>query len=114
MARAKRYEDLDTLVGGVWDGEEEMREIVRSIEARTGAHALEAPERAPERSRSMEVEATVPEELGVTGTPPEQRPNPELITLATPREPLNARRMAVPALVSGQDAPTPTPGELTV
>jgi tRNA-dihydrouridine synthase 2 len=34
LSRAKSYEDLDEFVGGMWNGEDEMKEIVRCIESR--------------------------------------------------------------------------------
>ena len=34
LSRAKSYEDLDGFVEGIWNGDEEMKEITRAIEAR--------------------------------------------------------------------------------
>lgn len=121
LSRAKTYTDLDDFVGGVWNGEEEMLEIIKSIESRVNGtlYPLDPPPSREEQKR-MDEEKLDEEKDGVSAaeatnasqplsTPPELRENPEPDALATPRLPLNERLVHLPALVSGQDFPTPTP-----
>lgn len=124
--RAKTYADLDDFVGGVWNGDEEMLEIIKSIESRVNGtlYPLDPP---PSRVEQMRMEDKLAEEKAYTvlvgvsaaeaatdatqplSTPPELRENPEPDTLSTPRLPLNERLAHLPSLISGQDFPTPTP-----
>ncbi|TDL19410.1 FMN-linked oxidoreductase [Rickenella mellea] len=116
LSHAKSYVDVDGLLGGVWNGAEEMQAIVSAIEARsrwTGRvldDIISQPVDDPARSEPLERNADQEEKVnpGLV-TPPEKRENPEMITLATPRQPPNERMVPIPAMISGRDAPTPTP-----
>lgn len=97
IAKAKRYEDVEDIVGS-WTGEEEFKEIMRATEARPLRIPIEA-----EQGDAAEEEIHPP-----CSTPPD-RVNPEPPSSGAPRMGL---RMPLPAIITGSDAltPTPTPG----
>jgi len=100
LSRSKRYDDMEEIVGS-WTGEDELREIIRAIEARSSmGHILhEYPNEKWEVDDSEEEPSSTP-----TGTQ-----NPESPGSGAPFQP-SFERMPIPAMVAGHDAPTPTPG----
>lgn len=118
-SRVKSYDDLDEFVGGVWNGEEEMAEIIRSIEAReenANIYSLEPPppREVQERMENELIEsppANDPEnseqesEIPTPIFTPPDRENPEPVSQDAPLLPLNDRLV----LLSGIETPTPPP-----
>lgn len=119
MTRAKSYDDLDALVGGIWNGAEEMREITQAIEMRDRGFAPPQTTLGPAKEAQAAEASAVPEhdaELATDEedddgpvTPKEYRANPEPQTLGTPFLPINEHTNVIPAMIAREDAPTPTP-----
>lgn len=79
-------------------GEDEFRDIEAAINSR------------PDRYHTALLLAEdANEEVVALSTPPNTE-NPEPPTLHAPLGPTNALRMPIPAVISGHDALTPTPG----
>ena len=121
IAKAKGYDDIASIVDNQWTGEEEFAAIVRAIEARDGR----CP-RQIEPEAILPVEATAPTETSPTASDTENQvegtiepeailktpqlpQTPDLNILRAPLGPANEARRHVPAFVTGQDVPTPTP-----
>lgn len=127
LHRAKSYDDLDELVGGLWNGDEEMRNIETSIQLRaTGVmYTLDSPpprviQNGPDddltessNSRQDKEPITPLDEDALTGGAtlftPRDRENPEPAVSNAPLLPANARLIPLPAMIIGQDVPTPSP-----
>ena len=114
LHKAKNYDDLNNFVGNVWNGEEEMKEIVKTIESRAlGLSSIDLPQIEAENVESETTDATNDQittpvegtnDTSAFFTPQIMEPIP---TPGAPLMPPNDRRLA--ALVSLQDIPTPTP-----
>ena len=115
LSHAKSYDDLSEALDNIWDGEKEMQDIVKLIEARSQDYQVETLlAESPTKPISDMDEAqfeSISEQLKLSGlkTPPDSRANPHLEALTTPRLPLNERQMVIPLLISGKDLPTPSP-----
>ncbi|KAH8119724.1 FMN-linked oxidoreductase [Phellopilus nigrolimitatus] len=132
LSRAKSYDDLNEFVGELWNGEEELWEIAKSLESRVNGalYPLEPPPPRPAQEKvtledglvtssntvvTSEASVVVMEGTGdkeededPLSTPPD-RENPEPASLNAPLLPTNERRMTLPSLVSGREIPTPSP-----
>ncbi|KAL5519406.1 DUS2 [Sanghuangporus vaninii] len=129
--RAKSYDDLNEFVGGLWNGDEEMREIERSIDSRVNSVLYplepvslrsiqeEAREEAEENLKSLYIDSKENLEpvtpMGdlwvkeIVSATPLDRENPEPASTNAPLLPSNERRLSLPALILGEDTPTPSP-----
>ena len=130
LHRAKSYDDLDEFVGGLWNGDEEMREIEKSINSRVNGtlfpldpppskSILEEAKEPAESLEAMDIEAKeniepatpmgdfLPKEI-IIATPLD-RENPEPVSTNAPLLPSNERRIELPALLLGEETPTPSP-----
>ncbi|EJC98800.1 FMN-linked oxidoreductase [Fomitiporia mediterranea MF3/22] len=129
LHRAKSYEDLDEFVGSLWNGDEELREIENSIAARVNGvlYPLDPP---PPKAMQEKMEkelinsvsngmdagrsdallnaGSLENEPTPSKTPPD-RENPEPVSTNAPLLPVNEQLIPIPALVIGEDAPTPSP-----
>ncbi|GJE89711.1 tRNA-dihydrouridine synthase family protein [Phanerochaete sordida] len=138
ITHAKRYEDLDALVGP-WTGAHEFAQIVQAIEARAGdrqpkvdddaptdpapapSTAVEAAAAADALAKAAEQENSPAASDGESATlstassqpaelkTPVQSHSPDPALLRAPLVPANESRLPVPAMVAGEDVPTPTP-----
>ena len=102
ISKAKNYDDLTDFVGGIWNGEEEMRDIIEILESRSNYRPVLFP---PHETEGEDVE-----DEPQLWTTPHYRPNPEPPGSRAPLGPCNEHRAMIPAGVSGHDAVTPTPG----
>ncbi|KAG5654156.1 hypothetical protein H0H81_006868 [Sphagnurus paluster] len=98
LAQAKGFSGMDSIVGS-WTGKEEFEEIVRAIETNPPRdHRLPSPTTAEQ-----------PEESAIVETTPPGTQNPEAPGSGAPFLP-SSYHSAIPAMVTGHDATTPTPG----
>ena len=132
LSKAKSFEDLDDFVGGNWNGAEEMRAIEESIAKRVNGdlYALDPPppkdvQEAMEKELVEGAEDVVAngqllaksvvgkalsESDSVSGqTTPTDSKNPEPVTTNAPLMPSAREQLTKPALISGEDIPTPSP-----
>lgn len=117
LTKAKRYEDVDEIVGSTWNGEEVLNEIRECVEARERDQLSEEHSRETSVTEAtMSDGTTIDAEVDISGdgdllptTPFETRENPEPAALDAPKMPLNGRLKNLPALILGRDAPTPSP-----
>lgn len=129
LQKAKKYDDLDAFVGGRWNGEEEMRAIEQSLEKRVAGHLhsldppppksvqeamekelLDSPQFDAENATDEQTESAVTNGHKQSGeTTPTERKNPEPVTTNAPLMPSAKERLMKPALISGEDVPTPSP-----
>jgi len=99
LAQSKDFPGMDEIVGS-WTGKEEFDAIVQAIEANPPRdHRLVASSAVVEQPCENETPET---------TPPGTQ-NPEPPGSGAPFLP-NSYRTAIPAMVTGRDATTPTPG----
>ncbi|EGO05366.1 hypothetical protein SERLA73DRAFT_118923 [Serpula lacrymans var. lacrymans S7.3] len=101
LSKSKSYDDVEDVVGE-WTGEQVFGEIVKAIQSRRLGHQVGTEDSSPrphERAGS---------EGGPLCTPPD-RLNPEPPSLDAPLGPSTAARMPIPAIITGDDALTPTP-----
>ena len=123
IAKSKNYDDVESVIGNDWSGEEEFAEIVRAIESREGRiprlSTTEAsiPDSAAATtlitepvSHGSDVENLVDAATRLAGvkTPPTSR-TPDSTLLRAPLVPANEALMPIPAFVIGRDVQTPTP-----
>src|SRR5262245_38247487 len=97
ISKAKSYDDLTDFIGGIWNGEEDMRAIVNVVESRSNYRPV-----------VQETNPVQAEDETTRQTPP-YRPNPEPPGSGAPLGPSNDLRLMIPAGVSRHDAVTPTP-----
>lgn len=132
LSQAKSYEDLDAFVKGLWTGKEEMRAIEESIAMRVDGqlYALDPPPSKDVQETMEEELAEGIENIAASGqllaksvmvkalsesdstsgqTTPTERNNPEPVTTNAPLMPSARERLTKPALISGDDVPTPSP-----
>ena len=132
LQKAKSFEDLDEFVGRLWNGEEEMHAIEESLAKRINGHLYPLdppPPRATQEAMEQELvnnplHSAEPAEYGSTETmksvvgkvfnqsgetTPTESKNPEPVTTNAPLMPSARDRLMKPALISGEDAPTPSP-----
>lgn len=109
--KAKKYDDLNDFVSNRWDGADEMREIIDTIDSRAiGIQQVDLPpietvETTDLRTDQAHSESTTPvEEADAFVTP---QFNGSIPTPGAPLLPANDRRLA--SLLSLQDVPTPSP-----
>jgi tRNA-dihydrouridine synthase 2 len=97
---------VDEIVG-TWTGKEEFENIVQAIDSHPPREhrMLLGPGPGPGVSAQAADERSDEEELFT----PRGTRNPEFPGLGAPLLPSNPRRMAIPPMVSGIDAPTPSP-----
>lgn len=95
MVAGKSFEDVKDIAGGEWTGQKDFEEIVKAIEHR-------------ER-----VEAEVDMENVYSYGTPTGTQNPEPPTSGVPLVG-DSIRTVLPAIVSGEDPPTPTPSAIFV
>ncbi|THG95663.1 hypothetical protein EW026_g6030 [Hermanssonia centrifuga] len=123
LAKAKGYDDV-ALLAGQWVGEQDFAEIVQAIESREGRRPIivEAfrPPNLTASTPSVVVEAEKVENAMVDGSDvddtvktPQNSHSPDPSVLCAPLGPANELRVPIPAFISGQDAPTPTPSQNT-
>ncbi|KAG5644146.1 hypothetical protein DXG03_009040 [Asterophora parasitica] len=103
LSSAKDFSGMDSVVGS-WTGKEEFDEIVRAIEANPPRF-----HRMPILPSPTSVEKEQSEEPPPQETTPPGTQNPEPPGSGAPFMP-NSYRTTVPAMITGEDATTPTPG----
>jgi len=97
LSQSKGYDDAERLVSS-WTGEEEFQEIMQAIDARPPRqHGVKFEE---SEDWEEEVESPVTTPKGTVNPEPPGSGAPLLSALS---------RMTIPAIISGVDAPTPTP-----
>ena len=110
---AKDYADFASMVE-TWTGEEEFAQIVEAIEKRGSQRApvqvLTQTSHDVAKDGEEADAATGPEDAqrNELKTPPGQPVDPASM-LRAPLMPANSARVAIPAFVSQEDVPTPTP-----
>jgi len=112
LSKSKSYEDLDSVVEGLWNGEEEMDEIVKAIESRVVTENSIAPDGPTQATFTKYAPFPLSLHAGdgfITPGADRERINPVPEVLGTPCQPLNLKKGPIPALLSGEDALTPSP-----
>ena len=114
MARTKSYEDLQTLVDGLWTGEDVMNDLIESINSRGSLpEALLEADSGVSTTEELndKLSSESDDEPGLhlpQSTPPEKRENPEPVSLNAPLLPRNEHLIPIPAAITGIDVPTPS------
>jgi len=108
VAKSKEYTSLESIVGS-WTGDEEMRKIINAIESRPPKdHRMMLVSRKSV-SPSTPQDNSSPESDEREFITPENTQNPEPPGSGAPFMPNDAGK-AIPTLIPGHDAVTPTPG----
>jgi len=110
ISKGKGYNDMNSVVGE-WTGEQELQEVAKAIQARTGeaVFAHEPMSTSAEEVSAIQSVSSKDEEYEMPTSTPSDRPNPEPPSSGAPLGPSNEARMPIPAIISGSDALTPTP-----